>query len=145
MFDLFMRLEKDILSTDTNSVRRLFISSEHLGISQWYFELWPKFQRKHFHTPFLKIRNICAFTNSDCSLLQASYEFPEMTEPYSEPFQAFKMKFFAKTINVWRPLVIFAKNSILDVWDGFEYASAWYEVESCIELAFVNWLFLNYP
>ena len=104
-----------------------------------------QFQRKHFHTPFLKIRNICAFTNSDCSLLQASYEFPEMTEPYSEPFQAFKMKFFAKTINVWRPLVIFAKNSILDVWDGFEYASAWYEVESCIELAFVNWLFLNYP
>ena len=33
------------------------------------------------------------------------------------------MEFFAKIANVWKPLIIFAKSSILDIRLGFEYAS----------------------
>ena len=31
------------------------------------------------------------------------------------------MERFAKTANNWKPLIIFAKCSILDVWQGSEY------------------------
>ena len=33
------------------------------------------------------------------------------------------MERFAKIVNGWKPLTIFAKLSILDVLQGFEYAS----------------------
>ena len=42
--------------------------------------------------------------------------------PYPEPFQTFKMDYFAKIVNSL-PLIIFAKWSILIVWQGPEYAS----------------------
>ena len=34
------------------------------------------------------------------------------------------MERFAKVVNGWKLLIIFAKRSILDVWQGSEYASA---------------------
>ena len=33
------------------------------------------------------------------------------------------MELFSKTVNCWKPLAIFAKSSILDVWLDFEYVS----------------------
>ena len=33
------------------------------------------------------------------------------------------MELFAKIVNDWKLLIIFAQSSILDVWLGFEYAS----------------------
>ena len=47
-----------------------------------------------------------------------------ITEVYSEPFQTSKTKLFAKIDNGWKPLIIFANISILDVWQSFEYISA---------------------
>ena len=47
----------------------------------------------------------------------------EGTEAYSEPSQTSKMDSFAKIVNGVQPLIIFAKHSILDVWQGSEYAS----------------------
>ena len=44
-------------------------------------------------------------------------------EAYSEPFKASKMKLFVKIVNDFQSLTIFAKSSILDVWQGYEYAS----------------------
>ena len=41
---------------------------------------------------------------------------------YSEPCQTAKTELFAKVVN-WKPLIIFAKASILDVWQDSEYAS----------------------
>ena len=41
-----------------------------------------------------------------------------MPEAYSEYFQTSKMEPFAKTVNA-----VFAKISILDIWQGSEYAS----------------------
>ena len=38
--------------------------------------------------------------------------------------QTSKMKCFAKIVNGWKPLTIFAKRSILDTYQGSEYASA---------------------
>ena len=35
------------------------------------------------------------------------------------------MKPFVKIVNAEKPLTIFAKSSILDVWQGSEYASGW--------------------
>ena len=42
---------------------------------------------------------------------------------YSEPYQTSKMECFAKIVNTFQALTIFAKGSILDIWQGSEYAS----------------------
>ena len=42
---------------------------------------------------------------------------------YSEPCQTSKMERFAKTVDGLKPLTIFTKHSILDVWQDSEYAS----------------------
>ena len=41
---------------------------------------------------------------------------------YSEQIQTSNMKYFAETVNAWKPLTIFPKRSILDVWQGSECA-----------------------
>ena len=46
----------------------------------------------------------------------------EHLEVYTKPCQIFKKKCFAKIINGFLPLSIFAKRSILDIWEGSEYA-----------------------
>ena len=45
------------------------------------------------------------------------------SEAYSEPCPTSKMELFVKTVHGWQPLIIFAKSSILQVWQGAEYAS----------------------
>ena len=42
---------------------------------------------------------------------------------YSESRQGSEMEFFAKKVNGSHPLTLFAKSSILDVWQVSEYAS----------------------
>ena len=37
-------------------------------------------------------------------------------EAYSEPCQTTKMSIFTKIVNGWKPLTIFAKSSIFDIW-----------------------------
>ena len=44
------------------------------------------------------------------------------TEAYSEPSQTSEMELFAEIDNSIRPLTIFAKSSILNIWLGSEYA-----------------------
>ena len=44
-------------------------------------------------------------------------------EAYSEPCKTCKMECFAKIVNGFQSLIIFAKCSNLDVWQGSEYAS----------------------
>ena len=46
-----------------------------------------------------------------------------MSEAYSEPCQKPKMELFVKKVNGIKTLNVFEKSSILDVWQGFEYAS----------------------
>ena len=46
-----------------------------------------------------------------------------VSETYWEFCQTCKMERFAKIINGWKPLIIFAKRSILDVWQNSHYAS----------------------
>ena len=41
----------------------------------------------------------------------------------SEPCQTSKIKTFAKIVNDLKPLIIFGKNPILDVWQDSEYVS----------------------
>ena len=41
---------------------------------------------------------------------------------YSEPSQTSKMELFSKIVNGGKLLAIFPKSSILDVWQGSEYA-----------------------
>ena len=106
-------------------------------------KLWSKIQKKHFQTPFLKIRNICAYANGGFSLLHTNYEFLDMIGAYSEPCQTSKTEFFAEIVNVWKVLINFAKSFIVDVWYGSEYTSAWYEVEGYIGHTLVTRLFLN--
>ena len=40
-----------------------------------------------------------------------------------EPSQTSKMEHFAKIVNIFKPLTIFAKTTILDVWLGSVYVS----------------------
>ena len=44
-------------------------------------------------------------------------------EAHSEPCQAFRMELLAEIVNDLKPLTIFAKRSILYVWQGSEYVS----------------------
>ena len=44
-------------------------------------------------------------------------------EAYSEHWQQSQIELFAKIVNGFQPLIIFTKSSILDVWQGSEYAS----------------------
>ena len=44
-------------------------------------------------------------------------------EAYSGPYQPSKMKFFVKIVNDFQQSTIFTKSSIVDVWQGSEYAS----------------------
>ena len=46
-------------------------------------------------------------------------------EAYSEPCQVSKMEFSVKIVNNLKLLTIFAKNSILDIWQGSEYSFGW--------------------
>ena len=78
-------------------------------------------------------------------LVHTNYEILDVTEAYSELGQTSKTELFAETANIWRPLGIFAKSSILDVWYGSEYAFAWHEVEVYIKLILVALYFLNCP
>ena len=41
---------------------------------------------------------------------------------YSEPWQTLKMVRFPKVVDGFKPVNIFAKPSILDAWESFEYA-----------------------
>ena len=61
------------------------------------------------------------------SILLASSNFPnneyQITDAYSEPCQTSKMEYLLKKKNSPYPLTIFAKHSILDVWQRSEYTS----------------------
>ena len=46
-----------------------------------------------------------------------------IAEACLELCQTSKMERFAKVVNVWKPLNIFTKRSILDSWKGSEYVS----------------------
>ena len=52
-----------------------------------------------------------------------SYLHKNVAEAYSEPSRTSKMQLFAKIVNGFQPLIIFAKSFILDVQLGFEYVS----------------------
>ena len=47
----------------------------------------------------------------------------QKAEAYLKSCQTSRMELLVKIVNGWKPLSIFAKSSILDVWHGFEYAS----------------------
>ena len=49
-------------------------------------------------------------------LIKAFFTLNIFEEVYSEPCQTFKMETFAKIVNGLKPLYVFAKNFILDVW-----------------------------
>ena len=47
-----------------------------------------------------------------------------ISEAYSQPCQTSKIEVFTKTVNKLKLLFILAKNSILGVWQGSKYTSA---------------------
>ena len=54
---------------------------------------------------------------------QNSFYFKCITEAYSELCQISKMETFTTIVNGLKPLIYFAKNSILDVWQDSEYTT----------------------
>ena len=49
-------------------------------------------------------------------------------DAYSEPCQISKLQLFAKKVNGFQPLTIFAKRFILNAWQGSAYASAYIQL-----------------
>ena len=121
-----MRPGTGIHFTDRNSY--FLYLQRSLEFLNQFLKLWTKIKKKHFYTPLLKIRNICAFTSRDFSLLHNNYGFLDIAEAYSEPCQTSEAKLFEEIVKVWKLVVIFVKSSILDVWHGSEYTSAYYKV-----------------
>ena len=99
MFNLYMRPGPDILSTERNSIFIFFLSSEQLETSQSNFETLIKDSKEPSLNSFLKIRNICTFTNRNFSLLHTNYKFLDIGA-YTEHFQTSKTEYFAKIFNV---------------------------------------------
>ena len=64
------------------------------------------------------------FANFYCESLYISTVYCYRAEPYLEPSHTSKMERFAKKVNSWKPLTIFAKRFVWDVWLGSEYTSA---------------------
>ena len=58
-------------------------------------------------------------------ILYCIYIVVLILEAYSEPCQVSKMEFSVKIVNNLKLLTIFAKNSILDIWQGSEYSFGW--------------------
>ena len=77
----------------------------------------------------LKTISVCISKRNDVVCLLGNnanyvlYVTKPPSETFSEPFQTSKMKFFTKIVDGRKPPLIFAKGSILDVWQGFQYAS----------------------
>ena len=46
-----------------------------------------------------------------------------MTETYLESYQTAKMKFFCEIVNSFQLLIFLKESSLLDVWQGSQYAS----------------------
>ena len=49
----------------------------------------------------------------------------KMSEEYLEQLRTSKMELFAKVFNGFKPLIVFAQSSILDVLSGSKYASGY--------------------
>ena len=83
------------------------------------------------------LNNVDVFLHEELSILQVALHFifvwniesskinykMKNKEKYSELCQISKMESFAKIVNGFQSLTIFAKRYILDVWQGSEYAS----------------------
>ena len=67
-----------------------------------------------FHINVFRIRD---------TLLMWVQQSDQLTEAYSELCQTSKVERFADIVNDFYSLITFAKRSILDVWQSFEYAS----------------------
>ena len=61
-------------------------------------------------------------------ILYCIYIVVLISEAYSEPCQTSMMKLFAKIVNGLKPVTIFGKNSILDIWQGSEYSFGWLDI-----------------
>ena len=66
------------------------------------------------------------------------WSFTEALQTYSEPCQTFRMVLLAKIVNAWKSLTIFAKGSILDVWQGFEYVFTLASPQHAIQISLLN-------
>lgn len=97
-----------------NKERKSFEKSE---INGSYPKVWQ--QRKQNKRSSEK-DNICS---ENCSII---ITYTIMPEAYAEPYQRYKMQCFAKIVNTKKPLTMFAKHYLLDVWAGSEYTSGCY-------------------
>ena len=63
-----------------------------------------------------------------------------MSEAYSKPCQTFKTECFVKIVNGLKQWTIFAKRSILDVWQGVEYVSRYEIYPPFLDLSYPNFV-----
>ena len=56
------------------------------------------------------------------SFYTATVFWAHLAQPYSETCQTSKIECFVKIVDAWKPLTIYVKCSILDVWQGSEYS-----------------------
>ena len=82
------------------------------------FLAWIKLKKKW------KLLSICLLVSENNYIAVATKKKTSLlTVAYSEHCQACKMERFRKIVNDRLPLSIFAKRSVLDVWQGSEYAT----------------------
>ena len=65
---------------------------------------------------------------------------------YLEPYQIYQMELFVKIVKGWKPLTIFSKSFILEIYQSFEYgsASSHLAIYSRIYLTSYFWIVLDY-
>ena len=106
----FLKFLEGLLSLSFNSILKLLISERAFFLAYRIFNIYKNFQDSRKQ----KSERPDVFAKSD------------RPEPYSKPSQTSTIEFFAEIVNGWN-LSIFAKISILDVWQ-----SSWYGSGLCI-------------
>ena len=74
----------------------------------------------------VNIENEDATGKKILNFLNLAFQNEKMDEEWTDlplPCKTFTIEFFAKIVNGWKPLIIFAKSSLLETWLGSEYTS----------------------
>ena len=117
--------------TDKSLKKCLILSFQQLKLRQLetWEEIWQRCDIKLIPSSpafkvvsyflFWSVSSKCIFITLNKLLVMRRWSL----HAYSEASRTSKMELIAKIVNGWKPLTVFAKRFILDVWLGSEYAS----------------------
>ena len=101
----------------TRKVKQKFVNRRNIILIILFSNFDPKFY------------NVLSKTCLESAVYELQENNRKSSHAYSETCQTLKMKFFTKIVNGFQTLTIFAKSSIVNIWQGSEYVSGYSQEE----------------